>query len=139
MPKRGPKCKLGYQCIFHLILWVLYTGMQWRCLPVPKDINGNPALPSRGLGTNNHPHDSGGRSYDPRGAGPRAEKHFKDLVPSEDTDKLMHGAVDQNQHNQENLDGPEMRPHDLREQLLVAGHETPGLFPEVGEVLQVVE
>ena len=44
MPKRGPKCKLGYQCVFHLIVWVLYTGMQWKCLPVPKDINGNPAI-----------------------------------------------------------------------------------------------
>ena len=44
MPKRGPKCKLGYHCVFHLILWVLYTGMQWKCLPVPKDINGNPAI-----------------------------------------------------------------------------------------------
>ena len=69
MPKRGPKCKLGYQCVFNLILCVLYTGMQWRCLPVPKDINGNPAIHSQGLGKNNHPHDSGGRSYDPRGAG----------------------------------------------------------------------
>jgi hypothetical protein len=63
------KCKLGYQCIFHLMLWVLYPGMQWRCLPVPKDINGNPAIHSRGLGKHNHPHDSEGRSYDPRGAG----------------------------------------------------------------------
>src|SRR5262245_61523631 len=52
----------------------------------------------------------------------RAEKHCQDLVPSKDTDKFMYGAVDQNQHNQENLDGPEMRPHDLREQFLVAGH-----------------
>ena len=25
MPKRGPKCKLGYQCVFNLIVWVLYT------------------------------------------------------------------------------------------------------------------
>jgi hypothetical protein len=23
MPKRGPKCKLGYHCVFNLILWVL--------------------------------------------------------------------------------------------------------------------
>src|SRR6266849_2467918 len=44
MLKRGPKCKLGSHCVFHLILWVLYTGMQWKCLPVPKDINGNPAI-----------------------------------------------------------------------------------------------
>ena len=35
MPKRGPKCKLGYYRVFNLILWVLYTGMQWKCLPVP--------------------------------------------------------------------------------------------------------
>jgi hypothetical protein len=33
MPKRGPKCKLGYYRVFNLILWVLYTGMQWKCLP----------------------------------------------------------------------------------------------------------
>ena len=33
MPKRGPKCKLGYHRVFNLILWVLYTGMQWKCLP----------------------------------------------------------------------------------------------------------
>jgi transposase len=44
MPKRGPKCKLGYHRVFNLILWLLYTGMQWKCLPVPKDANGTPAI-----------------------------------------------------------------------------------------------
>jgi transposase len=44
MPKRGPKCKLGYHRIFNLILWVLYTGMQWKCLPMPKDPNGQQAI-----------------------------------------------------------------------------------------------
>ena len=44
MPKRGPKCKLGYYRVFNLILWVLYTGMQWKCLPVPTDAEGNPAI-----------------------------------------------------------------------------------------------
>ena len=44
MPKRGPKCKLGYYRVFNLILWVLYTGMQWKCLPVPTDANGTPAI-----------------------------------------------------------------------------------------------
>src|SRR5437867_10182878 len=43
MPKRGPKCKLGYYRVFDLILWVLYTGMQWKCLPVPTDVHGKPA------------------------------------------------------------------------------------------------
>jgi transposase len=44
MPKRGPKCKLGYYRVFNLILWVLYTGMQWKCLPVPQDTDGQPAI-----------------------------------------------------------------------------------------------
>ena len=44
MPKRGPKCKLGYHRVFNLILRILYTGMQWKCLPVPTDANGKPAI-----------------------------------------------------------------------------------------------
>ena len=44
MPKRGPKCNLGYHRVFHLILWVLYTGMQWKCLPIPQDAQGKPAI-----------------------------------------------------------------------------------------------
>jgi transposase len=42
MPKRGPRCKIGYHRLFNLILWVLYTGMQWKCLPMPKDPPGKP-------------------------------------------------------------------------------------------------
>src|SRR5215471_4773040 len=44
MPKRGPKCKLGYHRVFNLILWVLYTGMQWKSLPIPHDAHGKPAI-----------------------------------------------------------------------------------------------
>ena len=44
MPKRGPKCKLGYYRVFNLILRILYTGMQWKCLPVPTDSHGKPAI-----------------------------------------------------------------------------------------------
>jgi transposase len=44
MPKRGPKCKLGYHRVFNLILWILYTGMQWKCLPVPTDSEGKAAI-----------------------------------------------------------------------------------------------
>ena len=44
MPKRGPKCKLVYHRVFNLILWLLYTGMQWKCLPIPQDTNGKPAI-----------------------------------------------------------------------------------------------
>jgi transposase len=44
MPKRGPKCTLGSHRVFHLIVWVLYTGRQWKCLPVPPDPHGKPAM-----------------------------------------------------------------------------------------------
>ena len=44
MPKRGPKCKLGYYRVFNLISCVLYTGMQWKCLPIPQDTTGKPAI-----------------------------------------------------------------------------------------------
>jgi transposase len=40
MPRRGRKCKLGYHRVFNLILWVLYTDMQWKCLPVPRADDG---------------------------------------------------------------------------------------------------
>jgi transposase len=44
MPKRGLKCKIGYHRLFNLILWVLYTGMQWKCLPMSKDPTGKPDI-----------------------------------------------------------------------------------------------
>jgi transposase len=44
MPKRGPKCKLGYHGVFTLLLWVLSTGMPWKCLPIPQDAHGKPAI-----------------------------------------------------------------------------------------------
>src|ERR671927_630906 len=44
MPRRGPKCKLGYDRVFNLILWLLYTGMQWKGLPIPHDSQGKPAI-----------------------------------------------------------------------------------------------
>ena len=46
MPKRGPKCKLGYYRVFNLILRVLYTGMPWKGLPIPHDTQGKPAMHS---------------------------------------------------------------------------------------------
>jgi hypothetical protein len=30
MPKRGSKYKIYYKSVFNHILWVLYTGMQWK-------------------------------------------------------------------------------------------------------------
>ena len=36
--------QLGYHRVFNLILWLLYTGMQWKCLPVPTDSHGKPLI-----------------------------------------------------------------------------------------------
>ncbi len=44
MPKRGPQDTLGYHRVFNLIVWVLYTGMQWKCFPVCKDHDGTAAI-----------------------------------------------------------------------------------------------
>jgi hypothetical protein len=44
MPKRGPKCTLGDHRVFTLLVWLLYTGRQWKCLPVPTDAQGKPAI-----------------------------------------------------------------------------------------------
>jgi transposase len=44
MPKRGPTCKIGYHRLFNLILWVLYTGMPWKCLLMPKTVHGQPEI-----------------------------------------------------------------------------------------------
>jgi transposase len=40
MPKRGPKCKIGYWKAFNYILKVLYTGTQWEELPINKNEKG---------------------------------------------------------------------------------------------------
>lgn len=34
LPKRGLKCKIGYHKVFNYILKILYTGMQWKELPI---------------------------------------------------------------------------------------------------------
>src|SRR6201988_2310800 len=46
MPKRGPRCKIGYHRLFNLIVWVLYTGRQWKCLPIPKGLTGKSEIHS---------------------------------------------------------------------------------------------
>src|SRR6266436_2006718 len=51
MPTRGPKGTLGYHRAFHLIVWVLYTGMQWKSLPIPQDAHGKPAIHSTTIDT----------------------------------------------------------------------------------------
>jgi hypothetical protein len=41
---RGPLPKVSYYKLFHYILFVLYTGIQWKMLPIDKDQNGKPEI-----------------------------------------------------------------------------------------------
>ena len=40
LPQRGPDCKIGYHKAFNYLLKVLYTGMQWKELPIEKGPDG---------------------------------------------------------------------------------------------------
>ncbi len=44
LPKCGPQCKIGYHKPFNSILKVLYTGMQWKELPIDKGSEGKAEL-----------------------------------------------------------------------------------------------
>jgi transposase len=48
-PKRGPQCKIGYHKPFNYLLKVLYTGMQWKELPIDKGAAGNAELHYTGI------------------------------------------------------------------------------------------
>lgn len=37
LPQRGPECKIGYHRAFNLMLKVLYTGCQWKEMPIEID------------------------------------------------------------------------------------------------------
>ena len=48
LPQRGPRCKIGYHKPFNYILKVLYTGMQWKELPIAPGPEGKAELPYTG-------------------------------------------------------------------------------------------
>lgn len=48
-PKRGPQCKIGYHKPFNYLLKVLYTGMQWKELPIDKGAEGKAELHYTGV------------------------------------------------------------------------------------------
>ncbi len=49
MPQRGPDCKIGYHKAFNYILKVLYTGMQWKELPIEKGPDGKAEIHYTGI------------------------------------------------------------------------------------------
>ena len=42
--RRGPSNKLPLYKLFHYMLYVLYTGVQWRMVPIKEDASGNPEI-----------------------------------------------------------------------------------------------
>ena len=49
LPQRGPQCKIGYHNPFNSLLKVLYTGMQWKELPIAPGPEGKAELHSTGV------------------------------------------------------------------------------------------
>jgi len=49
IPKRGPKCKIGYFRVFNYILYVLHTGIQWDQLPIEKGKRGKAEIHYTGI------------------------------------------------------------------------------------------
>src|SRR4029450_13091949 len=49
LPRRGPRCKIGYHKPFNYLLKVLYTGMQWKELPIDTGPEGKAELPYTGV------------------------------------------------------------------------------------------
>ena len=49
MPRRGPRCKIGYWKVFNYLLKVLYTGMQWKELSIDKTPDGKPEIHHTGI------------------------------------------------------------------------------------------
>ena len=49
LPRRGPRCKIGYHNPFNYLLKVLYTGMQWKELPIDTGPEGKAELHYTGV------------------------------------------------------------------------------------------
>src|SRR5207253_5292288 len=67
-----------------------------------------------------------------------AEEYPQHLFLPNHAHQFVHRAVHNNQYEQDDLDSPEMRPDDFREQLLIAGDKAARLPPEIDKALQIV-
>src|SRR6266516_4567823 len=68
----------------------------------------------------------------------RAEEYPQHLFFPDRAHQFVYRAVHNNQHEQNDLDSPEMRPHDFRQQLLIARNKAASLPPEIDKALQIV-
>ena len=70
------------------------------------------------------------RDSDPTWTRRRSEVHPPHLVGAQRANKLAHGAINEKQDEEPELDGPEVRPHDLVQQLPVSCRQVAGAPPE---------
>jgi hypothetical protein len=66
------------------------------------------------------------RDSDPTWTRRRSEVHPPHLVGAQRANKLAHGAIDEKQDEEPQLDGPEVRPHGLVQQLPVSCQQVVG-------------
>src|SRR5262249_42211904 len=67
-----------------------------------------------------------------------SEIDVHDALAAEDADELPCRAIDEDQHDEPELDGPEVGPHDLVPEIAIAFREASRAPPEGKEMLQVV-
>src|SRR5215471_20105060 len=77
------------------------------------------------------PSSNGGRSAS-------TEQDLPDVIAADHADQLGCQAVQEDQHDEPNLDAPEMGPDDLAPEVLVRGPKAPHAPPHRDEVFQVV-
>src|SRR6266567_9387560 len=67
-----------------------------------------------------------------------SEEYPQSLFSADDADQFVHHAIRGDEDQEDDLDGPEMRPDDFREQLLIAGDKAARLAPEIVEAFEVM-
>src|SRR5215471_15065043 len=67
-----------------------------------------------------------------------SEEDVDDTLATDDADELARRAVHEDQHDEPELDGPEVRPDDLAPEILVRLREVSAAPPERDEVLQIM-
>src|SRR6266536_5737952 len=65
----------------------------------------------------------------------RSKEYSQHLFLPNHAHQFVHRAVHGNEDEENDLDSPEMRPDDFREQLLIAGDKAARLAPEIDKTL----
>src|SRR5438876_11909621 len=100
-----------------------------------EDSKGNEAFRGSSLLSLFAPVKSGCHLLDFRGRH-RAEEYPHRLFSPDHAHQLVYHAIHGNKDEENDLDGPEMRPDDFGQQLLIAGNKAARLAPEIDQAFQ---